>query len=269
MERRAVWRPRPDDPRTAIGWMAQSGWSGTISGRVALLFTFVLIVLAVALTPWALLALPAVAINLGRPNRFPHDLSPLVTIPPPGPAFACWMSIERGPTNVVVGWDEGIATFVGGWLHFAGLRTEFSFRAKEVRGFGAPGNNPRFRLDEVLVELAARDASDAKDLLKASRVWYESSEAEGEGPIMPPHTVHPNGSAKAWIDFGRSIINGTAFGVLVLLLTEAASVRGMYILVFPFVSFWQEGFRRVRALNGFRKQELHALSNESKSAIGQ
>lgn len=268
MERRAVWRPRPDDPKTVLGWISQTGWPRTISGRVALFYTVALIFLSVAVSPLAILALPAVALNLGRPKRVPNDLTPLVTAPSPGPAFACAMSIERGSANAVIGWDEGIATFVGGWLHFAGLRTEFSFRAKDVRGFGAPGNNPRFRLEEVLVELGARDASEAKDLLKASRVWYESSEAEGDGPIMPPRTVHPSAVAKAWIDIGRSIFNGVAFGIVALVIMRVISVDETYSVIAPLFVFGGSGSRQLMALREFRKQELRALSNETKSAIG-
>jgi hypothetical protein len=268
MERRAVWRPRPDDPTTIIGWISQNGWYGTISGRIALLYTLTLVVLAAAITPWVLLALPAVAINLGRPSRAPQDLTPLVTIPPPGPAFACRMSIERGNENTVTGIDEGIATFVDGWLHYAGLRTEFSFRAKDVRGFGAPTNNPRFRLDGVLVELSARNVYDVKDLLDVAQRWYEFSQAEGTEPLMPPQAVHLSATAKAWLDFVRAIINGTATSALILLLMQATSVNGIYFLAIPLIGFGGDSSRRIKALNDFRKKDLRELPNVSKPAIG-
>jgi len=274
MQRRAVWRPRPDDPKTVVGWIRQNGWPRSISWQVAFLYTFAVLCLSAAVGPWGLLFLLVIAGNLGSARRFRRDLTPLSTVPSPGPAFACLMTVEQGSENIVVGRDEGIVTFVGGWLHFAGTRTEFSFRAKDVKGFGGssvyagPTKNPRFRLGETLVQLEVRDPHQDKELMDTSRHWYETSTAEGDGPIMPPQTVDRVEVVKAGFDSVRSIVNGLAIVVFITLLLREASVNGSAFVMISSGFVGTRNLQRLMALKKLRRQDLQALSNVSKPVIG-
>jgi len=268
MERRAIWRPRPDDPKTFAGWIAQSEWPSGLTLWTGLLCGSGAVVLAAGLSPWAFLAVPAILINIGRPKPRHRDLTALATIPAPGPAFACQMLVQRGSSNVVTGQDEGIVTFFDGWLHFAGLRTDFSIRSTDAAELDISSQDPRIFVFGATVVLRPRDPRDERDLYVAARNWHRSTHAEGGEPLLPPLTIHPTGLAKAWIDVIRMLANGIAASAVMLILLATIAFTGAgFFAVAPICFFSGDALWRLRCLRKLRKQDLRQLPGTSHPAL--
>lgn len=254
MASRAVWRARPDDPRTTLGWFLRFGTPKGIPLPFAFFLTVVIGALVVAGIPWALLVLPIVLLSVRRPPA-PVDLTLFRTLPPPGPAFVCRLSVERGEENLITGIDDGIVTFVDGWLHYAGLRTEFSIRAKDVRGFGETPTT-RLLLGDVTVAFATADPESQNTLARAASVWYRSSVAEGEESVFPPKGVHVSGLAHAWVESARSVSINLACGfLLVIILRALLGAEGFAYFGFFFATGFGGTFGRLRALRRLAQED--------------
>lgn len=256
MGRHALWRSRNDDPKTPLAWFFRSPWRATVKPGAACVYFGLIALTAFFASPVILLAVPAILVNLGRKRRIPGDPVSLATIPAPGPSFACRLAIERGAENAVVGIDEGMVTFVDGWLYYTGLRTEFSIRAKDVRGFGDPSTGPRLLLGETTVDLRPQEPDEAPALLRAARFWYHSSATLEAEPILPPREVHATGFALVWADSVRSGLNGIAvLAVMYVFLSLLTSWGNAYIFIAPFFSFAGDSPRKLRALKRMRTED--------------
>ncbi len=265
--RRAVWRARPNDPRTVLGWAARDGGYGKLPLWLAFLMMAALGALS-TWTPWALLAAPPILLRVRRPPA-QVDLGALRTLPPPGPAFDCWLKIERGSENVVTGMDEGVVTFVDGWLHYAGLRTDFSLRAADVRGLGEDGPGPRMLLQDVTVEFVAISLLQRAEFERATKLWYRSSAAEGESPTLPPRGVHPSGVARAWLEVAQTVSTSLAVSVFFLwILRVFLGSLSNGIVAGMFFAGLGSSFERVKALRRLVREEREALADERWEALG-
>lgn len=275
MEKRAVWRKRPEDPHGALGWLMDDRSGRWMPVPLALLITVALGALTVAWSPAALLALPYVALHVRRPARPIADLLPLATVPPPGPAYVCRIEVrDKGPEEIgaTIGEDEGIVTFVSGWLHFVGRRTEFSLRKTDAQGYSSLRNVRLVDLGGETLVLAARagwdatgrlDEAEADRFAQAFGVWFHSPCVADGRSVLPPREVHPSGLARAW----RELVGCAAtWGIFV---AGMAAFFHSHVLIFAF-SFGSIGpaLTRLRDLHRRARARRISLSNETTSAFG-
>ena len=88
------------------------------------------------LVPFAVALIALCAWGYGRAGR--RSLPALHALAPsPAPVEAFPVAFELAYQGVVTGRDEGIASFVDGWLHVEGLRTGFSLRPLDATRVGA------------------------------------------------------------------------------------------------------------------------------------
>ena len=100
--------------------------------------------------------------------------------------------------GTLLGGDEGYVTFVDGWLHFAGRRTDFALRRSDVGTMENGASGPRLELpNELTLSLRVIDERDGERLCRAFALWSNVPTPEGE-PILPPQGVNPLGLARAW-----------------------------------------------------------------------
>lgn len=202
MARRAIWRAQPDDPRTGFGWLLADADSRPFSPGVALGFVLALGGLAWLWSLWVLLFLPLIVLCTRVPAR-PRDLTPLRTTPPPGPAFDCRVEsltdVDVLVRSTLLGSDEGIVTFVDGWLHYAGRRTEFALRRDDLRQSSEETGRLLLKLaaDEWLT-IKPLDDRDDDFLRRAFRIWARTMPMPSGESLLPPTAVHPAGLARAW-----------------------------------------------------------------------
>ena len=250
MARRAVWRRASDDPRGIVGWIARDR-KVTDDGMPARTLAGWLVAIALTATfwsAWALLALPFPLLMLGR-RRPPPDVDALATEPPPGPAFV--VGLEVGREIWTLGKDVGVLTFVDGWIHFAGRRTEFAVRPADVGDA---------RLDDG--RIVARDetgtfvhfALEKGQTERALAAWRSLAPVAGE-PLLPPGGVHPSGVAASLL--GAARIASFVLVILALLLSFApwwAALALVWALVGR-ASFW----RGVGSLRELGRESRRAL----------
>lgn len=269
MAQRSIWRNPPDDPKTGPGWLLREGGSRVLSLPIALVYTIVLGALAVGWSPWAVLALPLVFLHLKTPLPPSVAASPLATVPPPGPAFECDIEIRRGGT--VYGTDQGIITFVSGWLHFAGRRTEFALEEGLAHDYSSFNGRVTLLLDGEEIAFRPRGGWDTSGqysetesdrVRKAFGVWFHSPSAREGTSILPPREVHASGLARAW----RQLFDCIALDAALIALMIGLS--GTSFVFFFALSHGLGPFERLRQLSRLAKSQKKALSNVSKPLIG-
>ncbi|RYG22158.1 hypothetical protein EON82_17610 [bacterium] len=269
MAQRAIWRERPDDPKSSTGWLLREGGSRTLSLPVAFALMVALGAAFLGWSPWALLALPLILLHVKTPPTPSVAATPLATVPPPGPAFECDIAIARG--GLVYGTDQGIVTFVDGWLHFAGRRTEFAIEEGLPLDYASMGERITLILDGETVEFRPRggwdtagkfDEEESPRFARAFRVWFHSPSARLGESILPPRGVHPSGIAQAWRKFLDCLaIYGAFFAVMIAL---SGGSLFMFLIIGPGI----ESIVRLRRLSRLSRAQRKALANEPKPAIG-
>ena len=202
MARRAAWRNVPDDPRTSLGWLLADADHRPLSPFAAYGMTLALVVLASFWSLWVLLALPLLALST-RVLARPRDLTLHRTTPPPGPAFDCRVEslteVDVLGHGTLLGSDEGIATFVDGWLHYAGRRAEFALRRDDPRQTSETNDGLLLRLGEdEWLSIRPLDERDDDFLRRAFRIWANAAPMPSGESQLPPTAVHPAGMARAW-----------------------------------------------------------------------
>jgi len=243
--RYAVWRGRPDDPRTPLGWFLADAASRRLPVHAAAALMALVGALAVGVTLWALLLIPAIILHV-RPDEPPKDLTPLATVPPPGPSFA--VSLEIWREDAMFGQDEGIVTFVDGWLHFVGRRTEFSLRRA-----GAQRLDDRRTIvfaDESLT-FEARDGD--AEFGRALSVWHRATPVPVGESVLPPREVHPSGLARAW----RTLV--VPFTILVPAFVLVSLFIPIHFLFIGFLGAPGLSWMRLRTLRRRAREERRAL----------
>ena len=240
--------------------------------------------------PWCALLLPLVALHVRLP-RPEVAVANLATLPAPGPAFSC--RVEVRCDGLLLGEDEGVLAFVGSWLHFAGLRTEFSLSRSDITASHAlsglalarqavarslpatTARGPRFRGSRAEVSLSGamnvafdpcgawsgtdyfEDAKAVQTGLRgALRFWANDAPPVGRGePVLPPIDVHESGVARAWRE--ATLLWGALFAaylVLGLIVPHSQGTTGAFgIALLPSLKRLQEARRR-------RKAERRALA---------
>lgn len=146
-----------------------------------------------------------------------------------------------------LGRDEGMLSLVDGWLHFRGLRTEWSLSAGKVRRegtcLGVPTGHPEVSSEVRLSapsDAGMGDVTSIRDMLDA---WQAASLPDGSAvdPPVVPRTpwlvaLEPAGSkAWAWTAVAVSLIVATAFVAPEIVWVAAiVAVTGLILLVTRF-----------------------------------
>ena len=221
MNRRAVWRRGPTDPSSGVGRLLRTDAPRGLScSPKAGLWIGVGLLLGAFFNPYLRFGLPALLLYL-RYERPGSEVSALGASPAPGAAFACRVEIRREGT--VYGIDEGVLTFVDGWLHFIGQRTDFAFTSRETRALavltdgcalGLFGETLIFSPSGVWGAFYCRQDGDAarEALTKALRVWRNATDVPGGDPVFPPRGAHSSGLAQAWRDAFAALTPGGIVG---------------------------------------------------------
>ena len=206
MRRHEEWRRYPGDPRRTLGWTLRAIIEETprvvVMTLAALVGAFMLIASAAA----GAFCWPD-GLDLSFDSlrcRAPRDLALLLPIPSDVEGFPVRVTLRA--KGVRTGYDEGIVSFVGGWLCFEGRRTAFALRPDDV--FAHLGS--KVDLDdgtEIAFEPydrleARRDLASGFDVLY--RRWRIAVSPEGESRL-PPRTVHPWAVGRA---LGAIVIGG-------------------------------------------------------------
>ena len=161
------------------------------------------------------------------------------------------------------GADEGIATFVDGWLCFAGCRTEFAIRRSDLQDTAASGNRRTLLLADRALVLKALHEQDVERLGRSSRLWSGTTPTpEGES-VLPPSGVHATGLARAWHDAFLAAAGILATVGLFLALSGEATFCIAFIGCGAFGSFGR--LARVRRL---AREDRRALSDERPRPLG-
>jgi hypothetical protein len=269
MVQRAIWRKQPDDPKTGIGWLLRDQGSRWLSWPVAFALMVALGAMFLGWNPWSILALPMILLHIKTPPPPSVAGSPLATVPPPGPAFECDIEISRD--GLVYGTDQGIVTFVSGWLHFAGRRTEFAIEEGFAQDFMSMGTQITLLLGGEEIEFRPRGGWDAEGKFteeqagrfrKAFGVWFHSPSAREGTSTLPPREVHASGLARAW----RQMLSGLAIDAAFLALMSALLGQNVFVLFMVGHSF--SSISRLRRLSRLAHEQKRALANVSKASIG-
>ena len=236
MATRAVWRTLPEDPRSALGWLARDGrhWGVGLLRRALFLVPVVALYAFFAGLPLAFLmllaAFGALVLLVPRPPR-----GPALAEPSPGPAFVGRVEVRRG--GAFLGEDEVAVTFVDGWMVVEGLRTAFSLSGVDVLGTArsdprqlalTDGTALRFRLVPQILSRSAVPFS--AELAR----WRERPVALGEA-VLPPDRPHPGAATRVATEafvalfgtlagFTVTVLAGFGWGVLTLMLVPGPSL---------------------------------------------
>ena len=193
MANRAVWRGRPDDPRTVLGWawLDRRRWSRHFLNRAAIAIGAVAfyaagteqlvasLVFVLALVPLWMIPLPSLP-------------GPVAAEPSPGIDYVGTIEVWRAKT--FLGEDRMVATFVEGWLHVEGLLTAFAIRADDVMG-GDPRRSDVIRLSdgtELRFQIARQGppCSELSKGLSEGRAAFKDGLAEGRGSFSRAEVLH-------------------------------------------------------------------------------
>ncbi|RYG22658.1 hypothetical protein EON82_16440 [bacterium] len=201
MIQRAEWRRLPGDPTTPLAW-----WRRELKGNLRIVRNVVAaVVLLFALAFFSgwfdVIILEPLVIGfvtyLGisrRKGRLLPNLSALAPSPAPGECFPVELSIAFD--TVPTGRDQGIATFVDGWLHFEGLRTSLSVRPVDITRVKPLADRESFELpggQHVELKPLGRTQEDRDTFRETLRVWYRFPFDLPRGePLLPPTQVHPS-----------------------------------------------------------------------------
>ena len=247
MSRVAVWRRRPGDPTTALGWIFSADLRLGLPSRSHVLASLFILALGMAL--WGAVRLleghsPSlgpefyVVMALGslivrrRPSRDAHAALPMRAASTD--ALPVGIEIREGDrvTAKEIGW---IGT-AEGWLVYEGLRTDFSLkrnssRAPIVRADGVrlsfgEGRSIRF----VPLPRSPKDAS-WKDpsLLPVFDAWLRAAIPEGD-PVLPPEAVHPEAAATR---VGRWFVAFVASALLCLFAIPFLGLGAAWLVIVP------------------------------------
>jgi len=146
------------------------------------------------LIPFEVVLIALCAWGYGRAGR--RSLPTIRALAPsPAPVEAFPVAFDLSYQGVVTGRDEGIASFVEGWLYVEGLRTGFSLRPLDAKRIGAmPEGSEAFDLPggQRITLRALGSASDRLTFGETVRVWYRFTVGVAVGePTLPPLRVHP------------------------------------------------------------------------------
>lgn len=141
------------------------------------------------------------AVRLAMPG-LRRRVAPLRDLPSPVPQYAVRFTLRR---EVTYADDEGLASFVGGWLVVQAAGCVFSFRASDVAvsrsdlsvQFRGPAGYHRLRF--IFSECGFREAWED---------WRTTTSLVEGAPVFPP--VQPLDNRKGWIHTGVATILGVA-----------------------------------------------------------
>lgn len=201
MVQRAEWRKLPGDPNSPLAW-----WLRNLRGilaigvvvTVATLLLFALawqtgyLALAMFLGPPGGAVATYLVLEKAKQNVLPR-LAALAPFPAPAECFPIEFAISH--RGVCTGSDQGIASFVDGWLHVEGLRTSFSLRPVDI-------SKPRPLLDRDALDIPGGQQVEIRSLgltqedrdtfRETLRVWYRFPFGIPSGePLLPPLAIHP------------------------------------------------------------------------------
>lgn len=243
MSERAVWRKGPDEGTSWIGYLVADrqrylhkplenlGCLCTVAG----LF---LLVGGHTLAGLGLFAVTFLARLLRRPRR--RDVTPLMTLPLPAPAFPC--DVEIGNRDGAFGIDRGVVTFIDGWLHFEGHRTTFSLSRDDAKG----------RAENVLTlrdgEVLRFFPDEANGFGNAIDRWFRIAPSAQGISILPPTSIHPSGRVRAYTDVLFNLLQALALAGAIFFLPNFAPWS---FLVTGLLAAWAAGLA-VEAYRGTR-----------------
>lgn len=216
---RSDWRVRSDDPRSIAGWLWQD-IDSPIRYVASTLYNVFLIAAVVALFrgQWTMAltlgAVPSLFGLLKRPfwiNRrsLNAHITPLLTLPAPDTPFPCQVEIYRD--GMLLGKDQGVATFVDNWLHYEGFRTSFSLRATDVEKEQErmltlnEGGQLLFHPENGMAAAGFREMHLRTRFDANLASWLRSEAPEGVS-VLPPLKIHASGTARAWLNLVSSLL---------------------------------------------------------------
>jgi hypothetical protein len=202
MVQRAEWRKLPGDPDTPLGWWRRrlrTTFAIVLGVSIAVILLYGIawqcgfVALAMFLGPPGGILATYLALKKAKQNSLPR-LAALAPSPAPAECFPVEFAISH--RDVCTGSDQGIASFVDGWLHVEGLRTSFSLRPVDI---SKPRPLPdRDALDipggqQVELRSLGPTQEDRDTFRETLRVWYRFPFGLPSGePLLPPLAVHPS-----------------------------------------------------------------------------
>ncbi len=286
---RSGWRARPDDPRSSLGWFLKDAdvpvrfvfWclSGAfcIGGLLCFYNSQIASGLSILALASGLSTCAQLPLRTWR-RRLAAQVDQLATLPSPEAAFPC--QIEVFGNGYFAGKDQGVVTFVDGWLHYEGLRTSFSFlpsavrrnsgRQVDPRESGPVASFVRWLSDRYRIEFADGGAVEISPVNEQFFVgftptvlreffgvglerWMRDAAPSVGDSVLPPEAVHSSGSTRARAEFVAGFVLSIAAGYWAVAI-ENGSLQAL-LLSLPFFA----GFIRTA-------WTLHVLRKVSRNA---
>ncbi len=257
MERRSVWRSRKDDPRTILGWLFQDldtpvrylGRCLSVAAKLTAVICFVRGQIVPGFFLFSLSSIPAYLVRpfwLGR-RSLNARVTPLLTLPAPDTPYPCHVEIFR--RGFLLGKDQGVVTFVDGWLHYEGLRTSFSLQRTAVSSRDgnrlelAEGGTIHFYPQDDLIAIDLAESNLKARFGGYLGSWMKSDAPAGES-LLPPAAIHASGMVHAWTEF--AVASVALAVVLQLLLLYLPALGWPLFAASPFFIGFLKSMRSLR-----------------------
>lgn len=278
---RAVWRRRPEDPRTVAGYLVRNESRLPVRVRRNLWRASLAWVLAIGLA--TALSGPFVGLFVGllglaglmvyaRPGAREHAALPTLG---EDAAFPVTLEVRRKGRRL--GWENGWITFVDGWLVYEGMRTSFALKPDSLKRGGTVAANSLLRLhltDGTTIRLmrlsdfmqTQRPAGwrDGRHMRDAFRAWREGDVPKGEA-VFPPAERSSRVLAEAMsASFTLTALLMT-LGFVLVLSQEWRAVGMMLVLAIASLGWSGHEFHRLRKTLQTPTPILEASQSEAKA----